>query len=145
MHKKCSGILRELANHLGHLIHPGKIELFDDRKIGGGSEWDPIIRAKLDAAKIIVPLISPNFLGSRYIQTVELPEAMARQKDRKATILPILLDHCDWQGLKSHGVSLSEVSFLPKDRNNNLKPLKRVGQKTERGANSSCPKNTPAS
>lgn len=115
--------LQELENHLGALIHAGKIEFFDDRKILAGKEWDPAVKAKLNSAKIIVPLISSNFLSSKYIQTIEFPTAIARHRDGSATVIPVLLDHCDWQSLEHRGFALSQLNFLPKDENNDLKPV----------------------
>jgi hypothetical protein len=121
--------LELLKKHLGNLVHTGRIEFFDDRQIGGGTEWDPYIRAKLMAAKIIVPLISPNFLGSKYIQTVELPTAVARHKEGSVTVLPVLIDDCDWEGLKTNEFSLAQINMLPKDRNNDLKAVRTWGTK----------------
>ena len=99
--------LNQLRDHLGTLIHRGRIEFFNDREIKGGREWDPEIREKLNAAKVIVPLISPNFLGSAYIQTVELPTAMSRQKQGKVVVLPVLLEDCDWEYLRASPQSTS--------------------------------------
>jgi hypothetical protein len=121
--------LEELKRHLGALVHSGRIEFFDDRQIGGGKEWDPHIREKLMAARIIVPLISPNFLGSKYIQTVEFPTAIARHKEGTVTVLPVLIEECDWRGLRSQGVSLDQINMLPKDAKNNLKAVRAWGRK----------------
>ena len=121
--------LEELKKHLGALVYSGRIEFFDDRQIGGGKEWDPHIKEKLTDARIIVPLISPNFLGSKYIQTVEFPTAIARHKEGTVTVLPVLIEECDWRGLRSHGVSLAEINMLPKDAKNNLKPVRAWGRK----------------
>jgi hypothetical protein len=119
--------LEGLRRHLGALIHSDRIEFFSDRQIGGSEEWDPAIRNKLKAAKVIVPLISPNFLSSKYIQTVELPAAINRYVRGEVKVLPILLESCDWEAIESNGFSLNRISFLPKDGNNNLKPLARWG------------------
>ena len=119
--------LDELKKHLGALIHSERIEFFNDREIGGGEEWDPAIRKKLNSAKVIVPMISPNFLSSKYIQTVELPTAIRRHVLGQVKVLPILLDSCDWEALESGGFSLSRINFLPKDGRNDLKPLAQWG------------------
>ena len=121
--------LAELKKHLGALIHSERIEFFSDRQIGGSEEWDPAIRNKLKSAKVIVPLISPNFLSSRYIQTVELPTAIGRHIRGEVNVLPVLLESCDWEALESNGFSLGRISFLPKDGNNNLKPLSLWGRR----------------
>lgn len=118
-----------LTKHLGALIHSGRIEFFDDNQIGGGSDWDDVIRQKLYAAKIIVPLVSPNFLGSKYVQTVELPTAMRRRSQGKVHVLPVLLDDCDWQAITFDGDDLSEISFLPKTEKNELIAMSQWGRK----------------
>lgn len=123
---KDSQWLQQLENHLGALIHAGKIEFFDDRKILAGSEWDPVIREKLNSAKVIVPLISSNFLGSKYVQTIELPSAINRHRSGSATVIPVLLDHCDWPGLEHNGFALAQINFLPKDDNNDLKSISEL-------------------
>jgi TIR domain-containing protein len=117
--------LEELRKHLGALIHSDRIEFFSDRQIGGGEEWDPAILERLHSAKIIVPLLSPNFLSSRYIQTVEFPTAIARHRNGEVTVLPVLLEACDWEALESDGFKLDRINLLPKDRNNDLKPLRQ--------------------
>jgi hypothetical protein len=119
--------LEHLKKHLGALIHSERIEFFNDREIGGGEEWDPAIRTKLNSAKVIVPLISPNFLSSVYIQTVELPTAIRRHVRGEVTVLPVLLEACDWEALEADSFSLDRISFLPKDGKNNLKPLAQWG------------------
>jgi hypothetical protein len=120
-----SASLEELRKHLGALIHSNRIEFFSDRQIGGGEEWDTAILKRLNAAKIIVPLVSPNFLSSKYIQTVEFPTAIARHRSGDVTVLPVLLDACDWEALESDGFKLDRINLLPKDQNNNLKPLRQ--------------------
>jgi hypothetical protein len=121
--------LEELKKHLGALIHSERIEFFSDRQIGGSEEWDPAIRNKLKSAKVIVPMISPNFLSSRYIQTVELPTAIGRHVRGEVRVLPVLLESCDWEALESNGFSLGCISFLPKDGKTNLKPLSQWGRR----------------
>jgi hypothetical protein len=118
-----------LRKHLGALIHSERIEFFSDREIGGSDEWDPAIRGKLNSAKVIVPMISPNFLGSRYIQSVELPTAIRRHVRGEVKVLPVLLDSCDWEALESNSFSLNRINFLPKDAKNDLKPLSQWGRR----------------
>jgi hypothetical protein len=121
--------LDDLKRHLGALVHGGAIEFFDDRQIGGGHEWDAKIKEKLKAAGVIVLLLSPNFLGSKYIQTVEFPNAMAQHREGRVTVLPVLVEECNWQTLSWNGFSLGQLNVLPKDKKNNLKPLRAWGSK----------------
>ena len=91
--------VNHLRKHLGALIYSERIEFFNDREIGGGDEWDLAIREKLNSANVIVAMISPNFLGSKYIQTVELPTAIRRHVRGEVKVLPVLLDSRDWEAL----------------------------------------------
>ena len=56
-------ILRnELVNHLRILTREGVIASWDDRKILPGDEWDHQIHARLQAADIVLLLISVDFI-----------------------------------------------------------------------------------
>jgi hypothetical protein len=68
-------------------------------------------------------------LGSRYIQTVELPTAIRRHVRGEVKVLPVLLDSCDWEALESDSFSLSRINFLPKDAKHDLKPLSQWGRR----------------
>ena len=109
-----------LVKHLGGLVHAERAELWADDKIIVGDEWDPTIKAELDAADIIVLIITHEFLGSKYCQTVELKSAMERHGRGSARIVPIIADHCDWQSLP-----IVALQCRPTDKKSRaLKPLK---------------------
>jgi len=67
-----------LQQHLGDLKHQGQLSVWADDQIMAGDEWDPEIRRELDEAAIIVLIVTPAFLGSKFCQTVELKRAMER-------------------------------------------------------------------
>ena len=58
--------LKPLRQHIGWLENNGQIEAFDDRQILAGEEWDPLIKEKLEAADIIILIISRHFLASGF-------------------------------------------------------------------------------
>ena len=60
----------ELAKHLSPLQRRGLLYAWRDRRIPHGSEWDPEIKQHLEAAQIILLLISPDFLASDYLDNV---------------------------------------------------------------------------
>src|SRR4051794_27812663 len=103
-----------LLNQLGWLQQTGQLAVFDDQQIRAGEGWDARIRDELVGADIVVPLVSPAFLGSRYCTVVELLEALKG----KARVIPVVLDHIDFAALP-----LSELQALPKDERQDLKPL----------------------
>jgi hypothetical protein len=81
-----------VLNHLGWLRHSSRLATFDDRQLKPGRRWDPAIKAELDAADIVILLISPYFTGSRYCTVDELTRTLARER---VEIVPIVCDHVD--------------------------------------------------
>ena len=69
-----------VLKQLGWLVNSGQLQAFDDRQIKPGEQWDPRIRAELEAASIIIVLISEHFVGSRFCTIEELVRAVERQR-----------------------------------------------------------------
>ena len=67
-----------------------------DRQILPGTEWDSEIKARLNAADIILLLISSDFLATAYCTQVEIPEALRRHQAGEATVMPVILRACAW-------------------------------------------------
>lgn len=88
---------KDLEKHLASLAHAGVIEVWSDREINAGVEWAATISEKLDAADIIVLLISPAFLASEFIHQKELVRAMERHDKGEARVIPVFVKHCDWK------------------------------------------------
>src|SRR4051812_8796050 len=105
---------RLLLDHLGWLRHAGQLAVFDDRQIKAGEKWDDRIRTELTGAAIVVPLISPSFVGSRYCALDEMLGALQAGK----RVLPVLVDHVDLEALP-----VAAIQCLPKDERQDLKPL----------------------
>jgi hypothetical protein len=104
--------------HLGWLRHRGRLDLFDDRQIEPGTQWDPRIKAALEAADIVVLLLSPYFLNSRYCLVDELERALERQREGSAELFPIVCDH-----VTLHGSPITKHQCLPQGADSDLKPL----------------------
>jgi formylglycine-generating enzyme required for sulfatase activity len=81
----------KLEKHLVSLKRQGVISLWHDREIVAGSEWEEEIDRHLKTADIILLLISPDFVASKYCYEVELPDAIARHEAAEAYVVPILL------------------------------------------------------
>ncbi|HEY9631500.1 MAG TPA: toll/interleukin-1 receptor domain-containing protein [Coleofasciculaceae cyanobacterium] len=79
-----------------------------DRQILPGTCWDEEIKARLNAADIILLLISADYLATQYCTEVEIPEAMRRHKAREATVMPVILRHCAWKY-----ISLAAIQAYP--------------------------------
>lgn len=112
----------ELATHLSILKRQGVIAAWHDREISAGTEWKNAIDQHLESARIILLLISANFLGSNYCYDIELKRAMERHESGEARVIPIILKPVDWRE-----APFSKLQALPK----NAKPITTWGNKDE--------------
>jgi len=87
----------ELETHLSVLKRQGVIQTWHDRRITAGSEIDSSISENLENAQIILLLVSSYFLASDYCYDIEMSRAMAKQQERSARVIPVILHPCDWQ------------------------------------------------
>lgn len=100
----------QLAKHLKLLEHQEVIDAWHDRKIGAGTEWKDAIDDNLEAADIILLLISVDFLASDYCFDVEMRRAMERHEEKSAVVIPVSLRPCD-----TTGPDFMKLQGLPKD------------------------------
>ena len=100
----------ELETHLKLLQRQGIISVWHDRKILPSTEWDGEIDVNLERAKIILLLISADFIASDYCWDKEVKRALERHEKREAVVIPIALRKCDWKG-----APFSRLQGLPKD------------------------------
>ena len=100
----------KLDSHLGQLRNAGMIREWHDRKISAGTEWKTSIDAHLNAAAIILLLISADFLSSHYCYGVEMTRALERHESGGARVIPIILRDCDW-----HSAPFGKLQALPTD------------------------------
>lgn len=89
---------RELEKHLSLLRREGKINDWHFRNIEAGAEWEHEIDRNIETAKIILLLISPDFMFSEYCYCVEMDRAMARHKSGESRAIPVILRPVDWKG-----------------------------------------------
>jgi len=108
-------VLRDtLETHLKLLQRQNVIDTWHDRKICSGTEWGKAIDENLEAADIILLLISADFLASDYCWDIEVTRAMQRHKEKLAVVIPVLLRPCD-----NTDADFMKLQGLPK----NLKPV----------------------
>jgi outer membrane protein assembly factor BamB len=102
-------ILNRFKTHLRPLERQGIIEIWYDREISAGSEWEDEIHQHLDMAQIIVLLVSPDFLNSEYCYGTELKRALERHERGEAQVIPLIVRPVHWQSI------LGQLQVLPKD------------------------------
>ena len=83
---------------------------WNDQEMKAGDRWDKEIREALERMDVFVCLVSFEFLGSRYIEDVELKRALAREKKHEIEIVPIVLYPMD---LKEECPKLNAFNPLP--------------------------------
>ena len=86
----------ELEKHLSILRRQRVITNWHDRRIGAGKEFGGQIDEHLNAAKIILLLISVDFLASDYCYDIEMERAIQRHEAGAARVIPVILRACSW-------------------------------------------------
>lgn len=98
-----------LDKHLIMLKRSGKIEVWNDRQLIAGQEWDSGIKKEMQEADIILLLISADFNNSEYIWKQELAAAMERHEQGTARVIPVILRKCEWNEMP-----YAKLQALPK-------------------------------
>lgn len=102
-------LCKRLIAHLRSLTNEGLITLWSHSQIVAGELWDKEIQTQLTSAKVILLLVSSDFLASEYVNKVELPIATARHQRDEAWVIPVILRPCDWEN-----TPLKDLQVLPK-------------------------------
>jgi hypothetical protein len=88
----------KLERHLAILKRKGVIRGWHDGEIGAGEERDRALAEHLETAKVVLLLISADFLASDFCYDVEMQQAIMRHERGEARVIPVILDACDWEG-----------------------------------------------
>ena len=110
--------LELLHRHLAQLKRDGLITTWTDKDILAGQELNNTISSALEDSQLFLALISPDYINSNYCYEKEFETAKKMQKQNKITIIPIILEPCDWlntpfkdyKGLPKDGKPVSEWS-----------------------------------
>ena len=104
-------MLDRLKKHLYVLERSGQIEIWDDRDIEPGINREEVIDRQLSDARIILLLISPDFLASNNCYTLQ-----EKAMEGNTKVIPILLRSCAWKS-----TPLGNLQVLPRD----AKPIEK--------------------
>lgn len=100
-----------LEKHLKSLERIGSVLVWDKHKITAGQERRREIDNQIKAARIILLLISSNFISSDDCYAGDFVKALERYQDGKIRVIPILLKPCTWDEL-----AFSPFQVLPRNR-----------------------------
>ena len=109
-----------LETHLKILQRQGTISVWSDREIEGGENWREEIMKELNRADIILLLISPDFIASKFCYEIEMKRALERNANKEARVIPVILRDCIWAK-----APFAEIQALPKDG----KPIRSWGNR----------------
>jgi len=99
---------QELEKHLFPLQRQGYITSWSSSSIGAGAAYRAEIARRMNEARVILLLISADFLASDAVYDEELDRALAR-REAGAHVLGVLLRPADWE----HG-KLKRLDMVPK-------------------------------
>jgi WD40 repeat protein len=108
--RKDKALRDEIDVHLASLHSSHLITSWHDAMIVPGANWEHEIDIHLNAANIILLLVSPDFLKSDYCYGWEMQRAIERHTKGEAHVIPILLRPSDWED-----TPFSTLQMLPTD------------------------------
>ena len=104
----------ELIKQLKVLEEQGVISNWHDGLLVAGEQWGETIVSQINAARIILLLISPDFLNSQYIRNVEMKRASERHKAEEVVVIPVLVRNVNsWENVRFGELKLGELNALP--------------------------------
>ena len=89
-------VVKQIKPTLTVLARRGYIVPWRDTDLIPGEDWDDTIKDRLSQARIILFMVSREFLASKYITDQERPLAMELMRQKKAAVIPFLLSKCMW-------------------------------------------------
>ncbi|MFN0216290.1 MAG: TIR domain-containing protein [Saprospiraceae bacterium] len=90
----------ELLKHLEDLaIKKNYLEIYHDGKLLPGQDWDVELRKNLGESQVVLFMLSPSFVNSKYANEVETRMAMDMNRRGEAIITPVLLIPTDFTSL----------------------------------------------
>lgn len=104
----------KLGKHLAPLERLDLIRSWYDNEILPGAKFEQEIADKLAEADIVLLLISPDFVASKYCYEVELQAAMQRHAKNEVCVLPIIIRATNaWKRLPAGELLLGSLNALP--------------------------------
>ena len=92
------GALRdELVAHLEILRAKGILTTWSEQDTRAGDNWREVARREIEAADLVLLLVSADFLASEYCRDTEVRSAWSRHEAGKARVVPVVLRPCLWE------------------------------------------------
>ena len=85
-----------LAGHLRQLETAGNVGVWFDGRLEIGESWERRILDEVRRSDIILLLVSPNYLASRFVVDYELP-LIEEIQATGARVVPVIVAPCAWR------------------------------------------------
>ena len=85
--------LEFLETHLAPWLRQRHWGVWTDKDIAAGAQWERDIERAMAAASVAVLLVSKDFLASAFINDVELPVLLKKEKAGTLRLIPIAVGH----------------------------------------------------
>ena len=111
-------IKQRLLLHLNPFRNAFNAVIWHDGNIEAGQQWKPHIESRLDQTDIFILLVSIDFMNSEFINQVEFKYAIERHRANKSTIIPVIINYCQWDidiSFKEFTFNLKELQVLPNE------------------------------
>ncbi len=87
----------ELEEHLSALRREGYVKWYHSSSLQAGEVMTKTIRAHIDQAKLILLLISSDFMSNEVMYNQQVAYALERHQAGEASVVPVLLRDCMWR------------------------------------------------
>lgn len=104
--------LDELLTHLKPLERAGRVSSWSDKQLKPGEKWFEEIKRTLQSSKVVVMLLTSNFLASDFINDFELAPVLKEAEAGGVRILWVLVRACSYQ----HTALKNYQALLPLDK-----------------------------
>jgi hypothetical protein len=108
-----STLCQELVKRLRFLERQGTLDPWHDVDIRSGTEWKEEIDKNLEAADLILALITADFLASNFCYEMEISEALKLHKRRRSILVPIIARPCAWAQSSIAGLQVVPAQGKP--------------------------------
>ncbi len=131
--------LERLKVMLAPYLHMGETELdlWDDKRLNAGEQWDIEIQQALSRAGVAVALVSADFLASAYIMNRELPPLVRAARDGGTRLLWVYVSSAGWEETPLKSFQATHDTKLPLDARSKPEQneiLKSVAQQIKQAA-----------
>src|SRR5262245_5809060 len=85
-----------ILEHLKPLASSGRLEFWEDSRIGVGVEWEKENAFQRSQSSVAILLITASFLSSDHIMGTEVPDLLSRRDQAGMLVIPVLVSPCAW-------------------------------------------------